>query len=176
MSFTSGWAFVADERVTYANTTTGTLDGNIDASVTIPSDATNFPAYVEGGTNNNIFVQTRVWYNLGSTDTGNKAFGDYFANGYIRITDTPTRINDLTLVNLKVFPNPASNNASLTIDASEFEGSADVFVYDMSGARVKALSEKAGVISLETSGLAKGLYTVVVKDAAKVAFQKVVLK
>jgi hypothetical protein len=91
-------------------------------------------------------------------------------------TYTPTTgINDVAVIRLELFPNPATS--VINIDLSAYPtASWNVAIHDITGNTVLSTSANGGIISVPVSGLTTGLYFVRVSDSTGVKFKGKFLK
>ena len=86
---------------------------------------------------------------------------------YIRITNVS--VDEQSLVNAKLYPNPTSGQLSI-----ETEGMTEVSVYDLVGQRLMQIATADGKVSLDMSQLHNGIYFIKVNTAKGSMTQRVV--
>lgn len=109
----------------------------------------------------NIWADPAAGVQIGETDWG----GGYITPNYAYPMDiTPVSapqtgsIREAAAVSVSIYPNPASSRFNVTCSA--LENDTEAVLYDMTGRKVYSKTVNAGTasISVETSGLANGVY------------------
>jgi hypothetical protein len=85
-------------------------------------------------------------------------------------------INGETMVmeGVAIYPNP--NSGDFRIRIADFEKGATATLYDLNGKRIKDITLSRGVNKMETRGLAKGTYLVVVKVDGRIDVTQVMME
>ncbi len=99
-------------------------------------------------------------------------------SGVVRYSNTVAIINDTKgLLITSVFPNPASNTATITLSAAR-SGMADIQLYDISGTvvyrRRSAIAEGTNYLPIQLGKLSAGVYHLAVQSADSKAVYRLV--
>ena len=94
-------------------------------------------------------------------------FGEYvFANGHSNIlTDTKDKLKQV--VELNLFPNPATNLLNIVIENYKLTSNSSIDIYDMQGKVVKHISNLDTENAVSIEGLAPGQYMISLIDRSK---------
>ena len=111
----------------------------------------------------NVSLKVKAVYPECESELALTAEGD----DYIRITNVS--VDEQSLVNAKLYPNPTSGQLSI-----EAEGMTEVSVYDLVGQRLMQIVTADGKVSLDMSQLHNGIYFIKVNTAKGSATQRVV--
>lgn len=110
------------------------------------------------------------YYQLQFTGFGGSATGKYY---FRKRTMAPTSVKNVTANNVNSFaivPNPASNQASIMIDAAENVGNARIVVADLNGRMIQnyTVSVNKGVngFAINTMAVPTGMYMVTVTNGS----------
>ena len=154
----------------------GTNDGVINIDVTLPAD---WVLTADNADTDHMLLQVRAHYSddkydLDGTETAE--VDDYVNAWMYDITaGDPEAVKEVQHNALNVYPNPATQGASVILSADDFEGTVNVSVISLTGKEVYKASTVAGKIAVSTSELSRGLYFVRVESADKVYTQKLIV-
>ena len=143
--------------------------GSIAAEPNSPSDwlswESNIPAFMQNSTH--LMIKFTFEAGLGN----NFYLDDLNISGLASIEES------MSINAVRVYPNPTANE--FTIDLSSLTGSAQVFLYDMSGRLVYNTWTVGGnpsyTISAQSIGLAAGMYRISVKGKSDILSGKVMI-
>lgn len=140
-------------------------------------DSTAFFVKVDSTVGTKI-VNTKI-YKLWFTGFGGAADGKVvFNTELVDEVDNTVSVDEVEVVRLKVYPNPARNQITITTPNNTASPTA-INIYDISGKQVYNYSisnnQSWGVYTLDVSGFAKGVYTVSV-STGKGVFTKRLIK
>jgi len=103
-------------------------------------------------------------------------------DGHVKSADATLDMQELS-ASVKLYPNPTSSNAGLNIELKGFENetNATISIMDISGriaysTNVQTMDRNVVEQSLNTNGLAGGMYMVVVRSNNKVINQRLIVK
>lgn len=165
--------------------------GSADTTFTVTADAGSFIALTQAGPGGTEILGTAtgtgspVVINLSNTVTSNMLVTvtkqDYFRYGkYVGVSMTGMS-EDLLASGLYCYPNPVSSSAVLSFNLKE-EGEVSVRVYDITGKEVSVLLEPTVLpagnqeLNFNRDGLAKGVYSIVLKTAGGNLTQHLVIE
>lgn len=148
-----------------------TVDRNIPTQI---GTATNWDRIYANGSNTTIAVKTdgTVWV-WGSNDFGQFGNGNLLEVGSsVPIQNTllcaTLGVDSITKANLKVYPNPASDQVQIAYDTNS---EATIELYDMQGKLLKTMQTVGlqGTVSIPLTNLSRGMYFVkfVTNDGVK---------
>lgn len=85
----------------------------------------------------------------------------------------PSALEDVVLQEVLLYPNPAINQITLTLEGMQ---KANISIYDLQSKRVKELTTKDNVQTIDISGLQQGVYTIVIENNDKKISKKLIVK
>lgn len=158
----NGDFFMFHNRTIWTSTSFGTTETEAGYSI----DITHDDGYIACGyTTGFSSIQPNLY--LVKIDTNGAS------SGILSIRPAPVASSNGSVV---VFPNPASNNVTITFDAiAPFEGKPEMQVFDIAGRMVMSipssqwqmLSNRSTTLSLDTEGLSNGIYHFVITNAGE---------
>jgi glucose/arabinose dehydrogenase len=102
----------------------------------------------------------------GWTTFGEALDGELYITGrdsgnIYHITDSNLSLDEFEKGSLKMFPNPANSNLTISISNNEFS---EIIIYDLQGKQIRSIKELSGnSINISTSDIATGMYLIVIK-------------
>ncbi|MEI6852601.1 MAG: T9SS type A sorting domain-containing protein, partial [Bacteroidota bacterium] len=96
---------------------------------------------------------------------------EYFAGYYIGVEEKPS--NDQTIL---VYPNPSDGHFTIEMPKGTVKSGDQISIYNAVGSLVWQENATVEIVHIDISALARGVYTVRIKNADKVLIQKVVIE
>ena len=144
----------------------------------LSENATTWEWYFEGGTPETSDEEnpTVVYENAGSfsvklTVTNAEGDDEMLKEDYIVVADTIVSIREIDGLKVKVFPNPVSQGATITIDADA--PLRKIEWINMSGALIKTIYAAAATHTFSVSDIEQGVYLLKIESAKGVSVMKI---
>jgi len=143
---------VANAAATSVGTTLGFGMWEVnDGSGGVQVDDDMYPYHLTATLNTNYDVTGPVQYSFGTFKILPRDAAD---------VTLPTGVNELSGVNVTVYPNPVKNSINFKLDINAF----NVEIMDVTGKAVKTATSLNNKLSVETSNLNNGIYFYTVSD------------
>lgn len=88
-------------------------------------------------------------------------------------TNQPSNIKNIDKMGLMVYPNPAKELLNISTNSLNIE---KVGLIDMTGKTVISQDSQSSSVSINISGLCKGIYTVLIQTAEGSVYQKITIE
>jgi hypothetical protein len=120
----------------------------------------------------NSYTKFKIGAKTGLVTTDTLKFGEYvFANGHSSVLTSIK--NQEQLVELNVFPNPASGIMTVSIENYKIKNSFKFIIYDMLGKRIKQIDKISQSTVLDITDLQRGSYIISMTDNDKALSNKI---